>query len=62
MSYKEVLEKIAKPNYGLQAIQEDHPEETMEYYKELSDYYASLVFLYQKLARDVLIKGQQNEE
>lgn len=62
MTYKNALEKIAAPTYGLQEIMEDHPEETMEYYKELYEYYASLTFRYQKIARIALQEGTQHEE
>jgi hypothetical protein len=62
MSYKQALEKIAQPTYGLQSIQEDYPDDTKDYYKSLSSYYSTLVFRYQQIARTALQEGNKNEE
>jgi len=52
--YRETLEKIAAPTYGLQSIHESHEHDTIEYYHELSEYYRSRAYEYQKLARDAI--------
>lgn len=59
MTYKEALENIVKPKYGLQGIYEDHSEETLEFYKELYEYYSSLAKQYERLAREALQEGNQ---
>ncbi len=62
MPYKEALEKIAQPTYGVQGIQEDYPDDNIDYYKALSSYYSKLVFRYKQIARTALQEGNENEE
>jgi len=50
--YEETLDKIAKPRFGLQSIQEKHENDTLEYYKEISEYYRVMANDMQKLARE----------
>jgi hypothetical protein len=53
-TYKEALQKIAAPQYGLQSIIEDYSIDTPEYYKSSSDYFSSLVRRFQAQARKAL--------